>query len=288
MTAPAPTDLQSLLAPTWFDICYNAAMRLMREVRCFPFGKRPGEGQINSWSGSARGADMATFWNFRVYVDGSVDPATGFLCDIKALDGLVRDTVLPNMRDRLDKGPLSVASIGQALRAVFPAAAERCPSSATLAALELFVSAHLRVGVSSGDPQMIQVTRSYEFAAAHRLHRADWSDEQNHKVFGKCSNPQGHGHNYVLEVTVSGQMDERFGTIADAPHVDEVVQERVIQPFDHRNLNVECPEFADLNPTVENIAHVIWSRLEGAFDRGALTAVRVWETPKTFAEFTGP
>lgn len=135
---------------------------------------------------------------------------------------------------------------------------------------------------------MVKMTRSFEFAAAHRLHLAQWSDEKNLEVFGKCSNPKGHGHNYVLDVTVSGTPDELRGTIADPPQFDRIVFERVIELFDHRNLNEECAEFSTLNPSVENIVRVIWSRLDGAFDRCKLAGVRVWETPKTFAEFTGP
>ncbi|MFH1111245.1 MAG: 6-carboxytetrahydropterin synthase, partial [Planctomycetota bacterium] len=113
------------------------------------------------------------------------------------------------------------------------------------------------------------------------------SDAENPRLFGKCSNPNGHGHNYVVEVTVCGTVDSGKGTVADVGHVDRVVLERVIEPFDHKNLNVECAEFAQLNPSVENIARVIWDRLAGAFDGCRLASIRVWETPKTCAEYTG-
>lgn len=243
---------------------------------------------LNSWSGGTAGEDGTTFWVFRVAVDGPVDSSTGFLCDIKALDALVRNVLVPDLRGRLSAGSYGEASAGNALCDAFPTAAKQCPTPAVLAEIELAVTPFLRLTVSRGDPGMVKVTRSYEFAAAHRLYRPDWNDEKNRQVFGKCSNPLGHGHNYVLDVTLSGAPDEALGTIADASHVDRVVAERVIHALDHRNLNVECPEFATLNPTVENIARVIWSRLEGAFTHGTLTAVRVWETPKTYAEFTGP
>ena len=134
---------------------------------------------------------------------------------------------------------------------------------------------------------MVRLTRSFEFCAAHRLYVASFDDEENRRIFGKCSNPHGHGHNYVLEVTISGTPDEVSGTIVDPPQLDLLVQRRVIEPFDHKNLNAECDEFASLNPSVENIACVIWRRLEGAFDRCRLTRVRVWETPKTYAEYSG-
>ena len=134
---------------------------------------------------------------------------------------------------------------------------------------------------------MVQLTRSFEFSAAHRLYCEDYSDEENRRVFGKCSNPHGHGHNYVLEVTLGGTPCDTHGTLVEPPRLDHIVKERVIDPFDHRNLNTECPEFATLNPSVENIARAIWRRLEGAFDRCRLLSIRVWETPKTYAEFDG-
>ena len=161
---------------------------------------------------------------------------------------------------------------------------------------------------------MVTITRSFEFAAAHRLHVPELSEEENRRIFGKCGNPSGHGHNYVLEVTVSGEPDSASGTIVDLPTFEATVQERVIDRFDHKHLNVDCAEFATLNPTVENIARVIWDLLADVLGRCAvphpeagcarqrdgapsptewgtqrcrLYAVRVWETPRTFAEYRG-
>ena len=134
---------------------------------------------------------------------------------------------------------------------------------------------------------MMRLTQSFEFSAAHRLFSAELSDAENRRLFGKCSNPNGHGHNYVVEVTVCGTNSADKGTVTDVGHIDRVVLERVIEPFDHKNLNLECPEFAQLNPSVENIARVIWDRLKGAFAGCRLASVRVWETPKTCAEYTG-
>src|SRR3990172_6552708 len=101
---------------------------------------------------------------------------------------------------------------------------------------------------------MIHLTQAFEFAAAHRLSCEGLSDAENQRLFGKCSNPHGHGHNYLLEVTVAGPADDRTGTLVDLARLDRTVRERIIDPFDHKNLNLECPDFARLNPTVENIA----------------------------------
>jgi 6-pyruvoyltetrahydropterin/6-carboxytetrahydropterin synthase len=153
--------------------------------------------------------------------------------------------------------------------------------------LEFFVSPYARFFVSSGVGDMVGLTRSFEFSAAHRLGCPDLSDEENRRLFGKCSHPGGHGHNYVLEVTVRGTPSRETGLIVALSRLDAIVKARVVDAFDHKNLNVDCAEFAELNPTVENIARVIWRRLHGALDPVELAVVRVWETPKTCAEYSG-
>ncbi len=134
---------------------------------------------------------------------------------------------------------------------------------------------------------MVQMTEQFEFSASHRLYCPDLSSEENQRIFGKCANPNGHGHNYVLDVTVGGDVCEKTGSLVELGPFERTVIERVIEPFDHRNLNQDCPEFADLNPTVENIARVIWTRLKGRLGPAQLVSVRLWETPKTCAEYRG-
>ena len=137
---------------------------------------------------------------------------------------------------------------------------------------------------------MVTVTQSFEFSAAHRLYCKHFSDEENRRVFGKCANPTGHGHNYVVEVGVAVSPDTTNVRADALPPIDEierVVKERVINPFDHKHLNIDCEEFAELNPSVENITRVIWSKLEQAFAPARLACVRLYETPKTWAEYCG-
>ena len=131
---------------------------------------------------------------------------------------------------------------------------------------------------------MVSVTESFEFAAAHRLYCPSMSKEENRALFGKCANPNGHGHNYVFEVTVRGTPDATTGRIVDIQEMESIVKERIVDRFDHKHLNLDCPEFADLNPSVENIAMVIWNLLDGRLESARLSKVRVWETPKTYAE----
>jgi len=262
-------------------LTYNASMRLIREIRCYPsYGA---QGVTNSWAGTSDRADLGAYRVLRAVVDGPVDPRTGYLCDIKEIDRMLRAVVAPALRGV----PHDVHSLTQALAAAFPAAARQCPVPAALLAIELHVSPHTRLAIDKGGSGMMRLTQSFEFSAAHRLFSTELSDAENRRLFGKCSNPNGHGHNYVLEVTVCGTHGADKGTVTDVGQVDRVVLERVIEPFDHKNLNLECPEFAQLNPSVENIARVIWDRLDGAFTGCRLASVRVWETPKTCAEYTG-
>ncbi len=151
--------------------------------------------------------------------------------------------------------------------------------------LELRPSPFLWTAVTPKEPNMIQYTEQFEFAAAHRLHCPQWGDERNRDVFGKCNNPYGHGHNYVLEVTVDGTLQEPDGLLMPPGRLAEVVKQRVLERYDHRHLNEETEEFAEINPSVENIAQVIWQRLEGHVEPARLVAVRLYETPKTWAEY---
>ena len=263
------------------DLLYNASMRLIREIRCYP--SDGAEGVTNSWAGTRERASLGAFRVLRGVVEGPVDPRTGYLCDIKEIDRVLRAIVAPALRGVPD----DVNSLTRALASAFPAAARNCPVPAALMTLELHVSPHTRLAIDKGGSGMMRLTQSFEFSAAHRLFSTELSDAENRRLFGKCSNPNGHGHNYVLEVTVCGTHGADKGTVTDVGQVDRVVLERVIEPFDHKNLNLECPEFARLNPSVENIARVIWARLDGSFTGCRLASVRVWETPKTCAEYTG-
>jgi 6-pyruvoyltetrahydropterin/6-carboxytetrahydropterin synthase len=137
---------------------------------------------------------------------------------------------------------------------------------------------------------MIQLTRRYQFSASHRLHSADLSEAENERIFGKCNNPYGHGHNYEVEVTVKGEVDRATGCVVNLSDLDTLVGGQVVGPFDHRNLNEEIAEFQHLVPTTENLGVVIDRRLREAWPRvfpGAapkLERVRILETPRNIFE----
>lgn len=134
---------------------------------------------------------------------------------------------------------------------------------------------------------MILLTRKAEFSSSHYYWNEEWSQEENRRVFGKCANKNGHGHNYTLEVTVSGDVDAASGFVVDLKELKDVMEREVISVYDHRHLNKEVPEYATAIPTTENIAIAIWKRLEGKIPGAKLYRVRVYEMPDLFADYYG-
>lgn len=134
----------------------------------------------------------------------------------------------------------------------------------------------------------VRVTRRLHFSAAHRLYRPDWTDEENREVFGDCSNPFWHGHNYGLDVTVEGEIDPETGYVMDLKKLKALVEDRVIGDLDHRNLNREVEWMDGVNPTTENLVVAIWQRLEPHLPaRMRLSRLVLWETPRNYVEYEG-
>lgn len=135
---------------------------------------------------------------------------------------------------------------------------------------------------------MIYITRREYFNAAHRLYRKEWTDEQNTAVFGKCANANWHGHNFVLFVTVKGHPSPETGFIIDLKVLSKIIKEEVIEPLDHKNLNEDVPFLKDIMPSIENLAMVIWKRLEKRLQGQCLLhKVKLWETDNNYVEYFG-
>ena len=134
---------------------------------------------------------------------------------------------------------------------------------------------------------MVYLTRRAEFSASHYYHNPALTPEENQRIFGKCNNPHGHGHNYTLEVTVKGKVDPRTGFVVDLKELKEILEREVLSAMDHRFLNKEVPEFARAIPTTENLAIAVWQRLCPKLERAELHRVRVYETPDLFADYYG-
>ncbi|WP_447636237.1 6-pyruvoyl trahydropterin synthase family protein [Flavobacterium microcysteis] len=133
----------------------------------------------------------------------------------------------------------------------------------------------------------VTVSRKAHFNAAHRLYRKDWSDEKNDSVFGKCNNPNFHGHNYELIVSVTGKINPDTGYVIDIKDLADIILDEVEKPFDHKNLNLDVPEFSDLNPTAENIAVIIWNKIRKRIDADKDLEVILYETPRNFVSYKG-
>ena len=133
----------------------------------------------------------------------------------------------------------------------------------------------------------VKVSRKAHFNAAHRLYRPDWSFEKNDAIFGLCNNPNFHGHNYELIVSVTGEIDPETGFVIDVKVLKDLIKSEIEDAFDHKNLNIEVPEFKNLNPTAENIAVVIWDKLRPHIDNSKDLEVVLYETPRNFVTYIG-
>lgn len=133
----------------------------------------------------------------------------------------------------------------------------------------------------------VTVHRKAHFNSAHRLYRKDWTFEKNDAVFGLCNNPNFHGHNYELIASVTGEIDPETGYVIDIKILKDVIKSEVEDAFDHKNLNVEVPEFKDLNPTAENIAVVIYNKIKPKLNPKFHLEITLYETPRNFVTYSG-
>ena len=133
----------------------------------------------------------------------------------------------------------------------------------------------------------VTVHRKAHFNAAHRIYRIDWSDEKNFEVFSKCSNPHYHGHNYELIVSLTGEIDQETGYVYDLGKLKDLIKQEVEEPFDHKNLNEEVPEFKELIPTAENICVVIYNKLRKIISSDFDIDITLYETPRNFVSYSG-
>jgi 6-pyruvoyltetrahydropterin/6-carboxytetrahydropterin synthase len=133
----------------------------------------------------------------------------------------------------------------------------------------------------------MKIIRIEHFNAAHRLNNPAWSIEKNKQVFGKCNNDNFHGHNYQLEVHLEGPIDPETGYVMDMKLLSDLIKDEIIERFDHRNLNLDCPEFEGVNPSAENIARICWELLRDKIDDSLQLTLRLWETPRNGVEYSG-
>jgi 6-pyruvoyltetrahydropterin/6-carboxytetrahydropterin synthase len=271
-------------------------IRLMREIRFSidrdwvraAHGESGFEGALpvtNSWGGWPSAVGIAPYLILRVEVTGIPDPQTGYLVNIQELDALLRKYAIPAAAQQLFASGVALRP-EQLLDSIFDEVAQRVPEHCELRSLSLATTPYLSCKINKGSQDMIELTQCFEFSASHRLHAPALSPEDNRRIFGKCNNPNGHGHNYQVEITVAGQISPDSGAVLPLPQFESIVKREVIDRLDHKHLNTDTVEFAKLNPSVENIARVVWDLLDNKLSPARLHRVRVYETAKTYAEFS--
>ncbi|MBS1701317.1 MAG: 6-carboxytetrahydropterin synthase [Armatimonadetes bacterium] len=226
--------------------------------------------------------------NYRldVTVEGMVNRETGMVVNIKDIDAILKSRIVPefaqkSINDEVPYFATHTPSLENMMPYLWREILEAgLPPEVQMTSLRL---EELPNFYGEYDGMKTTITRIYEFAAAHRLHAPGLSDERNRELFGKCNNEAGHGHNYVLEVTVSGQLDETTGMMCSIIDVDAAVGREVVDRYDHKNFNCDIPEFEGKPTTSESIAEMIFSRLDGHIP-ATLERIRLWETPRSVFE----
>ncbi len=229
---------------------------------------------------------LGRYYEVTVRCRGEADADTGYFINIKHIDAAVRDYALPLLRAAVaGDGAAAAAPMGALIQELL--AAVQPALDGTVTALTLTLTPTLRYTVEAHAMHEVILKQQYEFSAAHRLHVPSLSDADNRATFGKCNNPAGHGHNYRVEVAARCPVDDAGRTVEPAA-LDAAVDEHVIERLDHKHLNRDVPQFADQNPSVENIVRVVWDMLAGHLPGHAtLDAVTVWETGKTACTYRG-
>ena len=263
--------------------------KLTRHVRFsinpFLSEQEPG---FNSFASKPVGEGLSLFLELSAEVTGSVDPATGFVVNVTDIDKAVREYAVPIFAERIREDFGRAKHIGLPVVAKLLAAAkDRLTDKfgrSRLSKLSVKLNPFRKVAIDAEDLEMVFFSEKFEFAATHKLWNETFSEERNFEVFGKCANPTGHGHNYVVEVTIempAATDDFRVGNF------EKIVDDELIRLIDHKNLNVDLDEFSKTNPTVENIAVFVWNRLIGRFGQARLHCISIWETDKTYCSYYG-
>ncbi len=258
--------------------------RLTREVRfAVNTASHASRDTPNGFGGVPAAQGLAHFFALRVTLAGDIDPKSSYLRNIKQIDDRVRDAGFPAVEALVRSGTFTHASVLTALRA----ALQNAWPGSEVVRLELQLTPYQSIAILPSEPTMIRLSQKFEFSAAHRLHNPELSSDENRATFGKCNNPHGHGHNYEVEVTLCGTPD-RSGSLIPVAALEQIVDQNAISVLDHKFLNVEVDAFKTMNPSVENIAKVVYQMLDSPLrrDHCRLERVTVWETPKTWAEYS--
>lgn len=263
--------------------------KLARQVRFSinPFLSEEATGS-NQFASKPAGEGLSLFFELSAEVVGDVDPATGFVVNVADIDARVREFVVPLFAERIKRSfrraeHIGFAEIAELLNSAWGRLDDKF-GMARLSALSLKLNPFRKIAISSEGLDMVYFSEKFEFAATHKLWNDSLSEERNFAVFGKCANPTGHGHNYIVEVTIRMPVGESGFSIGG---FEKIVDDSLIGLLDHRNLNEDVSWFKQANPTVENIAGFAWDKLAGKFEGATLHCVTIWETDKTYCSYYG-
>lgn len=263
--------------------------KLARQIR-FSINPFLGEGHCgyNSYASKPCGEGLSIYLAVWVELCAEPDNDTGFVVNVVDIDRAVREFVVPVFEERIRKSfgesvHVGVGDLCGILRDCWCLLEDKF-SPAVLESVVLELNPYRKLALKSEDQGMVYFSEKFEFAAMHTLWNDKFSDSKNFEVFGKCANRAGHGHNYVVEVTVKSPSEAAGFSVAE---FQRLVTEGFIEIVDHKNLNVDVADFGDKNPTVENITRVAWDRLCGVFGGAELDNITVWETDRTYCSYDG-
>lgn len=241
-------------------------------------GVGPGRPAVNGFAGRPSVSGFGRHYELDVSCAGEPDPVTGYAVDIAVIDRAVRTAVVPIVERACAGGaPTPIELLPDVLRAADEAL------GGAVSAVRWRLTPYHSIAMEKRAMNKALIRQQFEFAAAHRLHAPGLSDEENRRVFGKCNNPSGHGHNYRIEPIVAAPIAPSGRPRITLNDIEHIVHDTIIRRFDHKHLNIDTAEFAELNPSVENIARVSFDLLRPEVEAagGELRAVTVWETEKT-------
>lgn len=256
----------------------------------------------NAYTSKPAGEGLAIFLQLDVQVVGPVRPETGFIINVVEIDQAARDHAVPVFAEHVRAAYRKGEHVGlNGIVRMLSLAWRRLTGKfdpARIDRLALWLNPFRKITMDDKNAGTICFSEKFEFAAMHKLWNDDFSERQNFEVFGKCANPTGHGHNYIVEVTVEVCSDAVRRSDRICPHghttnttgfqmgaFQQVVETHLIDAIDHKNLNADVPDFANTIPTIENLAAFAWSRLVGRFGGATLHSITIWESDRTYCTY---
>jgi 6-pyruvoyltetrahydropterin/6-carboxytetrahydropterin synthase len=260
--------------------------KLSRQVR---FSINPflaeDSGGVNSYSSRPAGDGLALYLSLWVELEACVDADTGFVVNVVEIDKIVREFVVPMFDEKISESYRQSKHVGfgelnDLLRKSWHILDDKF-ENCRLSRMSLELNPYRKIIIETEDCKLTNLSEKFEFAATHKLWNDAFTPERNKEVFGKCANPAGHGHNYIVEVTAASKEGCQF----NAGQFQQVINDEFISLVDHKNLNVDVDKFSKTIPTVENITTFAWDRLVGKFPTANLISITIWESDRMYCTY---